>query len=171
MIEAHAVHRTIAARRARPALRLPSASAAILAGTMAGIVALALTEFIALTIYDESPWQIFRMMAALVRGPAALEPADEFDAAIVAIGLALHFGFALLYSLAAACLIAELPRAYATLLGALFGIALYYANFYGFATLFPWFTSHRTVDTLVVHAVFGALVASGYWQFLRPSDR
>jgi len=166
MIEAHVAHRTISGLAAKPGRRLPSASAAILAGFVAGLVALGLTEFIALTIYDESPWKIFRMMAAMVRGAAALEPADEFDATIVAIGLALHFALAVLYSLAAACIVAELPRAYAGLAGLLLGIALYYANFYGFATLFPWFTSHRTVDTLVVHAVFGALVARGYWQFL-----
>ena len=171
MLEAHAAHRTIAGLAARPRRALPSASAAIFAGLTAGIVALLLTEFIALTIYDESPWQIFRMMAAMVRGSAALEPADEYDAGIVALGLALHFGFALLYSLALSCVIAELPRAYAGLAGVLFGLALYYANFYGFASLFPWFGSHRTVDTLAVHAVFGFLVARGYWLFLPPSRR
>jgi len=170
MLEAHVAHRAICARCPRPALRLPSASAAIAAGLAAGAVTLALTEFLAMAIYDESPWKLFRMIAALVRGAAALEPADELDAAIVAIGLALHFAFAVLYSLAFACIVAELPRAYSGLVGALFGIALYYANFYGFATLFPWFISHRTVDTLVVHAVFGAIVARGYWQFL-PADR
>ena len=170
MLEAQAVHRTIVARTQRPALRLPSASAAMLAGITAGFVALALTEFIALTIYDESAWQIFRMMAAMVRGAAALEPADEYDAGIVAIGLALHFGLAVLYALALSCVVAELPHAYAGLAGVLFGIALYYANFYGFAALFPWFISHRTVDTLAAHAVFGFLVARGYWLFL-PSTR
>jgi len=169
MLEVNVAPRTVAARAARPARRalgFPSASAAIAAGLVAGAVALLLLEFLAISIYDESPWKIFRMMAAMVRGREALDPSDEFDAGLVAIGLALHFAFAMLYSLALACLIADVPRAYAGLAGALFGIALYYANFYGFATLFPWFTSHRTVDTLLVHAVFGALVARGYWQFL-----
>jgi len=174
MLEVNVAPRTVAARAARPARRalgFPSASAAIAAGLVAGAVALLLLEFLAISIYDESPWKLFRMMAAMVRGRDALDPSDEFDAGLVAIGLALHFALALLYSLALACLIAELPQVYAGLAGALLGIALFYANFYGFAALFPWFISHRTVDTLVVHAVFGGLVARGYWQFVQSPDR
>ena len=53
MIEAHVAHRTMTGQAAKPGRRLPSALAAILAGFVAGFVALALTEFSALTIYDE----------------------------------------------------------------------------------------------------------------------
>lgn len=171
MLEANAVHRQIAYRGARSRRGLPSASAAVAAGLLAGGVMLLLTEFLAIAIYDESPWKIFRMMAAMVRGAAALEPADEYDASLVAIGLALHFSFAVLYSLALAWIVTELPRGCAALTGVLFGLALYYANFYGFTTLFPWFISFRTVDILAVHAVFGLMVATGYWHFLRPAER
>ena len=170
-MQADTISRAAIARRARAGRRLPSASAAIAAGLVAGAVTLLFLEFFAVSVYDESLWQVLRMMAAMVRGPAALEPADEFDAAVVGLGLALHFSFAILYSLALASLVNDLPPAYAPLAGAIFGVALYYANFYGFANLFPWFITHRTVDTLAAHALFGALVAQGYWQFKRSADR
>ncbi len=171
MLETNVRQRSLAAQP-RPALRHRlSASAALKAGLIAAAIALALLQVFAVTVYDESPWRLARMMAALARGPGALEPADEFDAALVAIGTLLHFGLGLLYALALAGLVADSPRRYATPIGLAFGAALYCANFYGFAALFPWFTPNRTIDTLVVHMLFGVAVAQGYWAFDRSPSR
>jgi hypothetical protein len=147
-------------RRLRPA-------AALKAGAVAGAIALLLLQFFAIVVYDESPWKLFRMIAALARGPGVLEPDDEFDAAIVAIGLTLHFALALLYALPLAGLVVDAPRRHAYAVGLAFGIALYFANFYGFTALFPWFAPHRTLDTLLVHALFGLSAAKLYWLFRR----
>ena len=54
------------------------------------------------------------------------------------------------------------PRRYGALVGIAFGVALYHANFFGFTAIFPWFASHRTVDTLLVHAIFGLLIVKSY---------
>ena len=173
MLEVNIHQRTL---RRRPGshslpLRRVNASAALAAGLLAGAVTLALMQVFAVTVYDEPFWRIFRMVAAMVRGPAALEPDDEFDAGIVAIGAMLHLALSLLYALALSCLVADTPRRYATVMGLAFGLALYYANFYGFTLLFPWFAPHRTFDTLIVHAIFGAIVARSYWTFRRLSMR
>jgi hypothetical protein len=161
------------AATARPAIAgsRPSVPAAVQAGLVAGTTVLVLMQLIAITIYDESAWKLPRMMAALVRGPGVLEPDDEFDAGIVAIGLVLHFALAVLYALALSCLVADTPRRHATLLGLATGIALYFANFHGFTAIFPWFAPHRTIDTFVVHALFGVLVANGYWVFRGTPSR
>jgi hypothetical protein len=118
-------------------------------------------------VYDESPWKLFRMIAAMVRGPGALEPDDEFDGALVAIAVMLFMALALLYSLAFSAIMSDSPRRYSALIGVAFGVALYHVNFYGFTAIFPWFASLRTVDTLIVHAFFGLLIAKACWLFRR----
>jgi hypothetical protein len=154
----------IAATRLR-ARALPNARAALQAALFAGSVLLLMMQFIGAVAYDESPWKLLRMVAALARGPGALEPDDEFDFAIVATGLMLFYALAMLYGLALACVLTDSPRRHASLLGIAFGIALYCANFHGFTAIFPWFAAYRTVDTMVAHALFGLLLARGYCAF------
>ncbi|HET9652524.1 MAG TPA: hypothetical protein VFP36_10050 [Usitatibacter sp.] len=150
------------ANRSRADFPAPSAAAAIGAGLIAGTVAFALMQSFAVLVYDESPWKLARMMAAIVRGPQALAPQDEFDAAIVALGLGTHYTLSLLYALALAGVLRELPRDMGPLIGLAFGVTLYLANLHGFTRLFPWFAELRTIDTLVAHAVFGLIAAGAY---------
>lgn len=140
----------------------PSAAAALQAGLFAGTAVLVVLQVLAVVAYDESPWKLVRMMAALARGPEALEPADEFDATLVATGLALHYALATLYALALACILTDTPRRHASVVGIAFGVALYFGNLHGFTALFPWFAEMRTVDTLVAFAFFGFLLARSY---------
>ena len=140
----------------------PSAGAALQAGLLAGTAVLLVLQVLAVVAYDESPWKLLRMVAALARGPQALEPDDEFDAAVIATGLLLHYALAMLYGLALACVLTDTPRRHAGLVGVAFGVALHYGNLYGFTALFPWFSEMRTVDTLVAHAFFGFLLARSY---------
>ena len=143
----------------------PSAAAALQAGLFAGTAVLLVLEVLAVVGYDESPWKLLRMIAALARGPQALEPSDEFDGAIVATGLLLHYALAMLYGLALACLLTDTPRRHANLVGIAFGAALYYGNLHGFTSLFPWFAEMRTIDTLVAYSFFGFLLARSYCAF------
>ena len=145
----------------------PSAAAALQAALFAATISLVLLLFIGIVAYDESPWKFLRMVAAMVKGAAALEPDDEFDFAIVALGLGLYYALAMLYGLAAAPLLGDCPRHYANILGVAFGFALYSANFHGFTILFPWFAEFRTIDTLFAHLVFGFLLARAYCAFRR----
>jgi hypothetical protein len=130
------------------------------AGLAAGGIALAAMSAVSVTAYDESPWKLPRMMAAIVAGPGVLEPADEFDAAIVALGLALHFALAVLYTTALASVLRDVRREAAPLAGMAFGMLLYVANLHGFTALFGWFEEMRTADTFVAHVLFGLLAAS-----------
>lgn len=50
--------------------------------------------------------------------------------------------------------------------GALFGLAVYLVNFYGFTAVFPWFEMTRNWITIVSHLVFGAVLA---WWLGRPT--
>jgi hypothetical protein len=157
--------KSAAAATRRRSWVLPSPRAALQASLFAGTVLLLMMQFIGTIAYDESPWKLLRMVAALARGPGALDPDDEFDFAIVATGLALFYALSMLYGLALACILTDSPRRHASLIGIAFGIALYGANFHGFTAMFPWFAAYRTVDTVVAHAFFGLLLARGYCAF------
>ena len=143
----------------------PEVSSALWAGSFAGVFLLLALAFLSISIYDESPWKLPRMIAATIRGPAALEPAGEFDLVLVMLGVGVHFALTLLYAFALLGLIVDVKRWTAPYLGLAFGVALYFVNLYGFTQLFPWFAELRTADTLAAHAVFGLLVARADWAF------
>jgi len=157
--------RTLGAAARGIARARPSAAAALQASLFAATAMLLAMQFIGVVAYDESPWKLLRVVAALARGPAALQPEDEFDFLAIAIGLTLFYAIATLYGLALACILTESPRRHASLIGIAFGVALYSANFHGFTALFPWFTEYRTVDTVLAHALFGLLLARAYCAF------
>ena len=46
--------------------------------------------------------------------------------------------------------------------GGLYGLILYYINFYGLDAFSPWFIEERDSVSMVSHFVFGAVVASAY---------
>ena len=151
--------------------RRPDALAALIAGLAAGALLFALLQVFAMSVFDEPFWRLPRMIAAMVRGPAAIEPDDEFDGMLVLIAAALWTSLSLLCSLALAYLLTDIPRSYAAWTGLAFGAALYFASFYGFTTLFPWFASYRTLDTFVAHILSGAAAALVYTATRRPPRR
>ena len=146
----------------------PHAGAALLAGIVAGTAAIALMQWMSVVAYEESPWKLPRMMAALVQGPAVITSDDVF-AAPAAIGFGVHYVLSLLYALALAGVLAGLRREHAPFVGLAFGAALYAVNLHAFTAMFPWFEELRTPDTLVAHAVFGVVAACAYCEFSRPA--
>ena len=96
MMDAHLSRKTAAAMNVGTARRGPRALPAIRAGLFAGAVAFLVMQLAGIAIYDESPWKLMRMFAALARGPAALEPEDDFDAGLVALGALLFFSLSAL---------------------------------------------------------------------------
>lgn len=159
MVEARLNSRIHSRRTRRPARARMNWSGVLAATLFAGSAMLLVLLVLSTAVYDESPWKLLRMMAATVRGPAVLSPEGQFDLGLVGIGLSIHYGLALLYAAALAGVLADFRRAYAPWLGIGFGIALYFANLYGFTHLFPWFAELRTIDTLLAHAFFGLLLA------------
>jgi len=167
MIDAPLAPKTASAMALGRAREGARALPAIRAGIAAGVIGLLLLQLAGAVVYDESPWKLLRMVAALARGPQALEPDDEFDAGLVSLGLFLFLSLSVLYSLALAALLADAPRRFAPALGIAFGLGLYAVNFHGFTALFPWFVPYRTPDVVLVHAIFGFAAARGLSLFRR----
>ncbi len=124
MLQADLHTKTLGVQPHAFARRRPDAAAALKAGLLAGTFAFVLLQFASAVVYDEDPWKLTRMFAALARGPGVLEPGDEFDAAIVLLGATLFMAIALLYSLALSVAVADAPRRYAAAMGLAFGVAI-----------------------------------------------
>ena len=145
----------------------PRAGASLAAGVVAGTVTIALMQWVSIVAYDESPWKLPRMMAALVAGPGVLVD-EDIPGAAVALGYAVHYTLSLLYALALGGVLGGLRREHPPIVGFLAGVALYAVNLHGFTAVFPWFAEMRTLDTLIAHAVFGVVAAGAYCEFSRP---
>src|SRR5690349_24900602 len=82
-------HRLLAGGFRAASRRRPNARSALIAGLIAGSLLFFLLQIFATTVFDEPFWRLPRMIAAMVRGPAAIEPDDEPDAALILIAVAL----------------------------------------------------------------------------------
>lgn len=140
--------------------RYPLGKAAA-AGVIAGLVFVAMEMILVASVGGGSAWGPPRMMGAIVLGPEVLPPPATFDAGIVAVGMLVHFALSailgVIFALAAGR--SGLSRNALIGVGALFGLAVYVVNFYGFTAVFPWFEMARNWITVVSHLVFGAVLA------------
>ncbi len=103
-----------------------------------------------------------RMMAAIVMGKGVLPPPATFDLGIMMAGMLLHIVLSIIFALILSLIIRNLSMEMALLVGAIFGLALYLVNFYGFTEVFPWFAKARNWVQIVIHILFGLIAA---WSF------
>mgnify|MGYP003693641813 CR=1 FL=1 len=79
-----------------------------------------------------SPWVLLRMIGAIVLGPGALSPSDTSDTSAMLVAIAVHLALSVVYGTFLALVIPKVDATLAILVGGLYGLALYYINFYGF---------------------------------------
>ena len=134
-------------------------SAAIWASIIAGLVFAALEMVLERVVNGNSPWMPLHLIDAIGLGPSALSPANTFDVKIVSTAVAIHMALAILYGVVLALIIERLDTGWAIVIGAIYGFALYYINFYGFTKAFPWFADARNGVSIFTHVVQSGLVA------------
>ena len=69
---------------------------------------------------------------------------------------------AVIYGVILAFIIARMDTGAAVGVGALYGLALYFINFYGFTRWFPWFADARDWISIFTHIVQSGLMAYLY---------
>lgn len=137
--------------------------AAISAGVIAGIVFMMLEMLMVVLFMDQSPWGPPRMMAAMVLGKEVLPPPANFDADIMMTAMMIHLPLSIVYGLILGWIVHRLGNMSALTVGALFGLAIYFINFYLIApTAFPWFTEAQNWISLVSHLVYGFVLGGAY---------
>ncbi|MGI8548860.1 MAG: hypothetical protein ACR2M1_16305 [Gemmatimonadaceae bacterium] len=143
-------------------------SAAIWSGLIAGVAFLMLEMIMVPAFLGKSMWGPPRMIGAIVLGKGVLPPPATFDAGVVITALAVHLIFSIIFMLILAWIIYRMDFGAALGIGALFGLALYFINFYLLTGIFPWFAMARSWVSLFTHTVFGLV---GAWAYMGLTNR
>lgn len=154
--------------------RMPDWPAAVAAGLVAGALAMVIDLLWTTLIMGVNPWHTSYQVAAMVMGPDLLQgPTQAFSLGIVATALLVHYALGIVFGCIVAFIVTgfhyegSLPML--EIIGALFGMALYFVNFYGFVSLFPWVAEMRSGAYFFEHFVFGMAAAMVYWKLARRS--
>ena len=133
--------------------------AAIIAGIVAGAIFMILEMMLVPLIGGGSPWGPPRMIAAIGMGKDVLPPPADFAVMPLMVAMLIHFPLSIVFAVILAFVIQRFGLGLAILIGAVFGLVLYFVNFYGFTAIFPWFAMARNAVTIFTHIVFGAAAA------------
>ncbi len=138
--------------------------AAAWAGIIAGAVFLILEMVLFETVGGESLWGPPRMMAAMVLGEGVLPPPATFDAGIMMVAMMIHFPIAILFGIMLGWVISNwrLGLSASIVVGTVFGLLIYFVNFYGFTAIWPWFAMARNLISIFAHAMFGLVLGWAY---------
>lgn len=145
--------------------------AALLAGLISGVVFLMLEMIMVPLFLDGSPWGPPRMIGAILLGKEVLPmPAQPvtFDIGVLMAAVILHFLLSIVYCVILGLITKNLSMGVSVLLGAVFGLALYFVNFYGFTAIFPWFAMARNWVTIFSHVMFGVIAVYSFKKIYQP---
>jgi len=152
--------------------RAPDWSAAVVAGLAAGAVLMVLDLVWPLLFGNGDPWSTSHKIAALVMGQQALL-SSGFDLAVVATALLIHYTLGvfsgLVIGVAIAAVHCEASIAMTQAIGYVFGVVVYFVNFYVLAALFPWFYDMRGEATFLGQLAFGVCAAEVYRRLCRAA--
>jgi hypothetical protein len=137
-------------------------------GLAAGVAFMMLEMLLVWAFMGQSPWGPPRMIAAMAMGQGVLPPPATFDFGIMMAAMFIHFTLSWLLAVAFAWLFGGLGTGTAVLVGAVFGLAIYLVNFYGFTAIWPWFAQARNWVSIFSHVMFGVILA---WSYKAIADR
>ena len=142
-----------------------SVRAAIWAALIAGAVFMVMEMTLVSVFMGASPWGPPRMIAAIGMGEGVLPPPATFDMGVMMVAMLIHFALSVLFAFVFAFIAKGRTVGMATLLGAVFGLLVYFFGFYVMTAVFPWFAMGRGWIGIVSHIVYGAVLGWVYASF------
>jgi uncharacterized membrane protein YagU involved in acid resistance len=137
--------------------------AAVWAGVIAGVVFMMAEMLMMMLFMGQSPWGPPRMIAAMFLGKNVLPPPASFDMGIMMTAMMIHFMLSIVYGLILGWIVHRLNSTSVWLIGGVFGLTIYFVNFYLIApAVFPWFTQAQNWVSLVSHLLFGLVLGGTY---------
>lgn len=145
--------------------------AAIWAGIMAGLVFMMLEIVLVGTIGGQSPWGPPRMIAAMAMGESVLPPPATFDLAIMMVAMMIHFTMSVALGVILGWAISHwrMSLMTAVIAGVVFGLLVYFVDFYLMTAIFPWFAMARGGISIFAHAMFGLVLGWTYHAIAKPN--
>lgn len=139
-----------------------NAKAALGAAFAAGAVFMMLEMIMVPVFMGGSPWGPPRMIAAIGLGKGVLPPPATFDATIMMVAMAIHFGLSVILAFLFAFIARGRTLGRTLGLGVAFGLIVYFVSFYGMTAIFPWFATARGWIPIFAHLVYGAVLGWVY---------
>jgi hypothetical protein len=137
--------------------------AAVWAGLIAGLIFMMVEMIMVLVFLGQSPWGPPRMIAAMLMGKEVLPPPAAFDGSVMMTAMMIHFPLSIVYGLILGWIVHRLAGAKVALIGAVFGLTIYFINFYLVApVLFPWFTEAQNMVSFLAHFLYGVVLGGSY---------
>jgi hypothetical protein len=149
----------------------PDWRAAVVAGLIAGTAYMVLELLTARFLLYLSAWDTVKMVAAIILGREALASPDTFNWTIVMAAATVHYALAIILASGLALILGSFrldsSMGLASVVGIVFGVAVYLVNFYALGRYFNWFDEARGWESLFAHALFGLVAADAYCHFER----
>ena len=145
--------------------------AAVIAGLIAGAVFMMLEMIMVPVFMNGSPWGPPRMIAAVIMGKSVLPMPGQpvtFDLGVLMVAVMLHFMLSIMYAIILGWISKSLSTGTALLVGAVFGLAIYFINFFGFTGVFPWFAMARNWVGVFSHIMFGLIAVYSFRKMYHP---
>jgi hypothetical protein len=139
----------------------------IVSGLVAGVAFMMLEMLMVWAFMGQSPWGPPRMIAAMALGQGVLPPPATFDFGVFMAAMFIHFALSWLLAAVFAWAFGGLDTGKAVLVGAVFGLVVYFVNFYGFTAIWPWFAQARNWVSILSHIAFGVVLA---WTYKAVAD-
>jgi hypothetical protein len=137
------------------------------AGLAAGAAFVLLQTFSGLVFGGGGSTEAVRRLASVALGESVLSIEAPFTGLVFFAAAIVHIPLSLIYARVLAAMIHKLKMSTALAVGAAFGAALYFVNYYLVSDFFPWFISARGPEALVSHLAFGLLAAGVYKRLTR----
>ena len=131
-------------------------------GVIAGALFMTVEMFLTEAFGRGSIWDPVRLSASIALGDRAVATSTPFTFDIFFVGILVHFMLSIWYAVVLGMLIYKLRTAVAVLLGAGFGLLLYFVHFHALTSWYPWVASSRSWIVIVTHLVFGISAAWVY---------
>lgn len=144
--------------------------AAIWAGIIAAVVFMMIEMILVGTIGGQSPWGPPRMIAAMAMGKSVLPPPATFDLGILMIAMMIHLVMSIVLGIILGWAISHWRMSLVTAIiaGTVFGLLVYFVDFYLMTAVFPWFAMARGGISIFAHAMFGLVLGWTYHAIAKP---
>lgn len=140
-------------------------SATLWAGVVAGIVFYILSIILIPYVYGGSSSIIIRYLSSIVLGESILPPPATLDVSALIVSIVCTLVLSIIFTLILAYIVHREGIITGILVGALFGLGLYFINYNTLTIYFEWFYVLKNPMNMINHVVFGILAGGLYETF------